>query len=219
VVLAAASGYLPDPDLPQSWVPAAVGGLLAVMIVAYDGPLKKTALAPMAMGGCRVLSFLLGAAPLMSGAFAQSPLFPKYVLAIAFGFGIYVMGLTTMARHEAGGGPSADLNRGLAMTIIGSAVLAFGPQTAPGNLGWHMSPQNAFPLMIGMIVLPVIMRGIRATRDPSPVKIQTAIRVGILSIIPLAAAFAFLGSGAVCGLAVFSLAVPSILLATRFRVT
>ncbi len=224
VVLAAASGYLPSETLTGSWVPAAVGIALASMIVAYDGPLKNTILAPVAMGSCRVLSFLLGAAPCMSGVLDEGPLFPRYVVAIALGFGMYVMGITTMARDEATGGPSANLPRGLLVTMIGAAMLAFAPQTASpqiaqGNIAWHMSTGGPFPMMIALIALPVILRGLRVISDPTPAKIQTTIKVGVLTIIPLAAAFAFLGAGPVWGLAVFSLAVPSIVLGSRLRVT
>jgi 4-hydroxybenzoate polyprenyltransferase len=145
--------------------------------------------------------------------------FPHYVLAIALGFGIYIMGITTMARHEATGGPSSTLSSGLLLTLVGVGVLAFAPQAA-GNLAqWHASPTRAFPLMIGMIAFPVILRGIRAVNDPTPQKIQITIKVGILTIIPLAASFAFLGAGQIWGLAIFALVIPSIVLAKQFRVT
>ncbi len=210
VVLAAACGYLPVENAPATWLPAAVGIVLAAMVVAYDGPLKATLLAPAAMGSCRVLSFLLGASPCLS--VMDGPWFPKYVIAIALGFGIYVMGITTMARHEATGGPSANLSTGLLLILIGAAVLAFAPRTAVNPVGWHISPANGFPIMIGMISLPVVLRGVRAVSDPTPAKIQATIRVGILTIIPLAASFACLGAGLGWGLAVFSLEIPSIAL-------
>jgi len=54
---------------------------------------------------------------------------------------------------------------------------------------------------------------------PTPQNIQTTIRIGILSIIPLAASFAFLGAGPGWGLGVFALVIPSIVLSARFRVT
>ena len=218
VAIAGLSGYLPAAEVPSTWLPAAVALALAVTIVAYDGPLKSTPLAPVAMGACRVLSFLLGAAPCIAVA-AGEPLFPKYVFGIALGFGVYVMGITTMARHEATGGPSPNLSTGLMVTMIGAAILAFAPQLARDPMPWHVSPKGVFPIMIGLIALPVVLRGLRATGDPTPVKIQTTIRVGIFTIIPLAASFAFLGAGPVWGVAVFMLTLPSIILSLRFRVT
>ena len=144
---------------------------------------------------------------------------PKYIVGIALGFGVYVMGITTMARHEATGGPSPNLSTGLLVTMMGAAMLAFAPQMAKNPVGWHVSPSRVFPIMIGMIAFPVVLRGLRAIGDPTPIRIQVTIRVGIFTIIPLAASFAFLGAGPVWGLAIFVLTVPSIMLALRFRVT
>ena len=110
VGIAATAGYLPGADSTNA--PLLVALLLAVMIVAYDGPLKKTVLAPGAMGCCRILSFLLGASPLVVFG-AERFLFPEFVLAGACGFGIYVMGITTMARNEATGGSSSQLHQGI----------------------------------------------------------------------------------------------------------
>jgi 4-hydroxybenzoate polyprenyltransferase len=215
--LAGLSGYVPS-EIGGTWLPAAVALLLAIAIVAYDGPLKETPLAPAAMGSCRVLSFLLGASPCFVVT-ADGLVFPTYVVCIAAGFGIYVMGITTMARHEATGGRSPNLAAGLVLMIVGTAALAFAPQMADNRVGWHVSPTQIFPIMIGMIAFPVVVRGAAAIRDPTPTKIQTTIRVGILTIIPLAASFAMLGAGPTWGLAVFMLAIPAVILAIKFRVT
>jgi hypothetical protein len=102
---------------------------------------------------------------------------------------------------------------------LGSVCLAFAPLLAEGPMPWHVSPQRVFPIMIGMIAFPVVMRGMRTAHDPSPINIQTTIRIGILTIIPLAACFALLGAGPIWGMAVIALVVPSIVLAMRFRVT
>ena len=223
VVLGGVSGYLPSDTYSTTWLPAAVAVSLAVMIVLYDGPLKRTPAAPTAMGACRVLSFLLGASPCFVFV-AGEPMFPKYVLGIAIAFGVYVMGITTMARREAIGGSSHHLPTGFCVIVVGCLLLAVAPQLAlrprhPDVAFWKASPTQLFPLMIGLVAFPVIVRAFRAVRDPSPAKIQMAIRVGILSIIPFAAAYAFLGAGPEWAVAIFALAVPSILLASRLRVT
>lgn len=198
-------------------VPGVVALILAMMVVAYDGPLKSTPLAPAAMGSCRFLSFLLGATAALT--FDNGVEIPRYVIGIAAGFGVYIMGITTMARDEATGGRSPLLVTGLVVTIVGIGLLALSPQTATQPNLWYTDVDRTFPLLIGMIGLPVILRAIRAVIDPRPTNIQNAIRVGILSIIPFAAALAFLGSGPFWGLSVFALLIPSIALAARFRVT
>ncbi|MFK8113172.1 MAG: UbiA family prenyltransferase [Rubripirellula sp.] len=222
VLLATVSGQLPSANVATTWLPALVAILLAVMIVAYDGPLKKTPLAPAAMGACRVLSFLLGASPCLVAT--GWPLFPRYVVGIALGFGVYIMGITTMARQEAAvedefsSRRSPTLSTGLLVTVIGCVLLAYAPTTNHGVVGWYL-PTQAFALVIGMIAIPVLLRALRAVSDPTPAKIQTTIRVGILSIIPLAAAVAFLGAGPAYGASIFALALPAVLIAAKFRVT
>jgi len=225
IAMAGGSGYVGDDLIPDTWLPLAIGIALAIMIVAYDGPLKKTPVAPVAMGACRLLSFLLGASPVLAAlAIAEAPdvgnppMIPKYVWATACGFGVYVMGVTTMGRNEATGGPSHNLPTGMIVIILGAIMLAFAPQLARNQAGFNVSTE-AFAFMIGLIVLPVVLRAFRAVRDPAPLKIQTAIKMGILTIIPLSACYAFLGAGAEWGLFIFLLVVPSLGLASVFRVT
>ncbi len=218
ILLAFVSGYLPSTTHPSTWLPGAIALALAIMIVAYDGPLKKTLLAPAAMGSCRVLSFLLGAAPCLPIP-GSDTLFPQYLLGIAAGFGVYIMGITTMARKEAVGGRSPNLLTGYLVTMVGLALLAFAPSMAKGNFQWWINPDKQFPLLIGLIACPTLLRGLRLQVEPTPTNIQNAIRAGILSIIPLAASFAFLGAGKMWGLITFALVVPAIVLAMRLRVT
>jgi len=216
--IAAISGHVPAGDAPITWLPALVAIALAIMIIAYDGPLKKTPLAPVAMGSCRVLSFLLGASPCFAIAMG-TPLFEKYLLGIAVGFGVYIMGITTMARREAEGGPSSNLQIGLVVTTLGALMLAFAPQLDANRAGWALPVNGTFPMMIAAISFPVVLRGFRAVREPTPVKIQTTIRIGIFTIIPLAASYAFLGAGPWWGLGLFSLTIPSLYFSLKFRVT
>lgn len=220
VLLAAASGYVPDADRSTTWLPAVVGLVLAASIVAYDGPLKSTPTAPAAMGGCRVLSFLLGAAPVLAVA-DGIPVIPRYVLAIALGFGVYVMGITTLARDEATGGHLVNLRVGFVVMMVGALMLAFAPglSTPADRVGWSVRSGGQFAMLVLLIVFPIALRGLAAQRNPQPAVIGNLIRVSLLTIIPLAASFAFLGAGPVYGLVVFALVAPAILLSTRLRVT
>ena len=218
VLVAGASGYVPSPVEANTWLPLVIAGLLAVAIVAYNGPLKKTPMAPVAMGGCRVLSFLMGASPLLGTADGFT--IPKYVLGIAVGMGVYVMGLTQFGRREATGGPAWNLQVGTVVTLLGSVLLAVAPQLQRVPIGWHVADLGfTFPMLIGLIAFPVVIRAIRALGDPTPAKIQVTMQIGILTIIPLSAAFAFLGAGQIWGLAVFALVVPALVLAKTFPVT
>lgn len=220
VLLAAASGYIPNGHGTTTWFPAAIALALAVLIVAYDGPLKPTPIAPAAMGGCRVLSFLLGASPVLVLADGM-PVVPRYLLGIALGFGVYIMGITTIARDEETGGHLINLRTGFLVMLIGALMLAFAPGISDPDqrMHWVIRPSGQFVMLIGLIVFPVIVRGIRAQLNPEPAVIGNTIRAGILTIIPLAASFAFLGAGQAWGLAVFALVIPALLLSMRFQMT
>ncbi len=224
VLLATTSGFIPSDSMPNTWLPMIISIALAIMIVGYDGPLKSTVLAPAAMGSCRFLSFLLGASPAIALTSLSSlqnlgDIIPRETLAIASGFGIYIMGITTMARREATGGSTQHLIVGGTITTLGVICLAFAPQASAAAQSYFLDIRSVFPVLIGMIALPVLLRAGRAIRTPSPPFIQVTIKAGILTIIPLAAAFAALGAGPLWGGVIFCLVIPSFLLAGRFRVT
>lgn len=220
VALASVSGFLPTEGSPSSWLPAAIAVALAVMIVAYDGPLKATPIAPAAMGSCRVLSFLLGASPVLP-MIESVPSIPTYLLGIAFGFGVYVMGITTLARDEALGGKLVNLRVGFLVLLIGVGMLAVAPDlaTSKQSMNWQWSSGRPFYVLIGVCAVPVALRGIRLQLAPSGPKLGETIRVGLLTIIPFSAAFAALGAGPRWGAAFLAMALPAMLLATRLRVT
>lgn len=225
VALAGTSGYLPSEGVENTWRPLVIGVALAVMIVAYDGPLKQTPAAPPAMGMCRVLSFLLGASPVLTGGLPER-MFEPHVLGLAAGFGVYIMGVTQMARREAGPSQSALLPLGLIIAMLGAALIAVAPRYAPPGTGyappgtvWAVLPDGRFALLIGLIAFAVLFRGVRAVISPQPRNVQMLIRVAILTIIPLSAAVALLGAGPAWGMIIFLLVIPAIVLSARFRVT
>lgn len=217
VVLAALSGYLPGEDVVLTWRGGLIGILLGVMIVLYDGPLKRTPLAPLAMGLCRMLSFLLGASPALAGPLPQY-LFEPHVLAAAAGFGIYIMGVTWMARHETGVTSKLTLVGSLIILLAGCAVLAYSPNLAPPGTVLHIG-QGPFALLVVLLAATFLYRAAGAVVDPRPQRVQVAVKAALLTFIPLAAAVALLGAGPFYGLAVFGLVFPAILLASRFRMT
>ncbi|MCD0460574.1 UbiA family prenyltransferase [Roseiconus lacunae] len=226
VLAAAASGYVTAGPadaaggLPSTWFPAVVAMALASMVVAYDGPLKATPFAPAAMGSCRFLSFMLGASaalPMVDGL----PEIPRFVWSIALGFGVYVMGITTLARDEATGGDPTNRRTGFVLMLIGIVMLAFAPGLATAEQQLHLAvrPTGQFVFLIVMIGVPVIVRAARLQLNPTPKAIGLTIRAALLTIIPFAAAFAFLGAGPNAGLAVFALVAPAILLSKKLQVT
>ena len=222
ICFAIVSGRLPADEFAPTWVPAIISIILSLMIVLYDGPLKKTLLAPAAMGGCRFFSFLLGASPLMTASNHLS--IPSYVFGFALGFGLYIMGVTTIGRDEAGTSLKRNLYLGLLFVIAGAALLAYAPQTSWGDemtnvKAWSLSPYREFPILIALIIFPVVVRAVRCIKNPVPESVQSAVRSGVLTIIPLSAAVALLGAGPIAGISVLGLIIPTRVLAARFRVT
>jgi UbiA prenyltransferase family protein len=102
-----------------------VAGLLVLAILAYDGVLKRTPLAPITMGLCRALNVMLGA----SDHEFWKPFFlgPPQTYAAAF-LGLYIVGVTLFARTEAR--TSSRWLLGLALLILDAAF---------GGLAWFTS--------------------------------------------------------------------------------
>lgn len=223
-------------------VPGAIAVLLSVCVVAYDGPFKRTRIASALMGGCRVLSFLLGS----SAAHSVIPVeqwqarvsvlgepvwmhITPVTLAFAIGMGVYITGVTTFARREAIGDRSMHLPLGWFGMTLGGVVLALAPRFASvfsandgpvdWTRGWQIDPVVIFPATITLMIVPTLARGWTAWQSPSPKRIQLTIKSAIMAIIPLMAAITMLGAGAIPSLCVFALMIPSMWLARRFRVT
>ncbi|QDV65923.1 UbiA family prenyltransferase [Crateriforma conspicua] len=220
VIVAAVAGQLvADDSAPAAnWTPAMVAAALAVSVLLYDGPLKATPVGPLAMGMCRVLSFLLGAAP----HFASPAEFPTWLLGMAAGMGMFVMGVTTIGRREAEktiDGFQPNLWTGTIVVALGGAMVGVAPRLGINAVAWQLSPGGPFLLLVAMVVFPVVVRGFRAARLGTPDSIQSAVRSGVLTIIPLAAAIAFLGAGPFWGLLIFAGVMPALGLSRYFRVT
>lgn len=223
IVSAGLAGWVSTADQPLTFAPPVIAAALAVGIVLYNGPLKRTPFAPLMMGLCRMLCFLLGAAPLMivgTAEFTQPQIwFPMHVLGFAAGFGVYITGITTIARGETTGGHRSDLITGLVVAVVGAALLAVAPRLAPAETPWAFQPDGRFAILVGLITLPVVLRGIRTVADPRPPMIQMLIRSGLLNLIPYSAIIALITAGMGWALAIFALAFAATLTAARFRVT
>lgn len=150
-----AAGWLGVPVLLVALV-------LVVSLSAYNRYLKRTRLGPVAMGLCRGLSLLLGAAVVD----APSPA----ALAAALGLALYVGAVSMVARHEVSREPPAFLFWAPAVAVLANLFLllkfsAVGPDMA-GRLGivlflafamsgqgaWHLHARGwrAAPVVVGL---------------------------------------------------------------------
>jgi 4-hydroxybenzoate polyprenyltransferase len=111
---------------PAGWLTALTAAGLLGCVLAYDGGLKRSRLlGPLAMGSCRAVSVLLGAA----GAWHVSGRSMSMSFIAAGVIGLYIAAVTAIARRETKPGeigplrfaPAAVLGAWLAMLIIGRA--------------------------------------------------------------------------------------------------
>jgi 4-hydroxybenzoate polyprenyltransferase len=171
---------------------AAAGALayglgLAAAVLLYDGGLKRTALGPVAMGGCRFLNVLLGLT-----AVPDEHLNTALRVHLAGVVGVYILGVTWFARTEA-----AESNRrqllaaaGVMLLSLALALVLRGRQPADPGPGGFLFPY----LLVGfgfLVGLPVS----RAVRRPGPKEVQAAVKRCVLGLVVLDAvlATAFVG--------------------------
>jgi 4-hydroxybenzoate polyprenyltransferase len=207
--------------------PIVVAALLAVAILLYDGVLKRTLVAPLAMGTCRALNILLGMS-VATGAAGQAatglPLeYDASQWAVALGLGTYVAGITWFARDEATGESRANLIWGMLVMMAGLALLAcfhrFGP-FATGERRLTFRLDILWPLAVALLGFSTLRRCMLATTDGSPVMIQTAVKQCILSLIVFDAAVVMaVCPGLIWPIAVLALMVPFLTLGMWIRST
>lgn len=190
VLLGAAAPALADPPSARPAAAALVAVLLAGCVLAYDAVMKKTPLGPLTMGACRGLNMLLGMTLVTAGPSA-GPLWgltPAHVV-IAAGLAVYVTGLTWFARREAEQSGSRQLALALLVLLAGIALLATFPQWAePGEL--PARPMSMWWLLMAALAAAIARPFVQAVSDPSPQRVQAAVKHGILSIVMLDAAVA-----------------------------
>ncbi len=187
-----------------------VAGLLAAAIVFYDGWAKQTRSGPWVMGVCRGLNMLMGIVA------AQAPDRPAAWLG-AFGFGLFVAGVTWISRSEALGGGTANLRIGIwiqraAVMLLALALLALA------------DPSDRAALFCGVFALTAVAyktsaAGSRALWDPSPETVQKAVIAGVLSLVWLDAALVAAACGPLPALAVAAFWPPAFLLGRWLYVT
>jgi len=189
--------------------------LLATAVIGYDAWLKRTPVGPVAMGTCRMLNVLLGAS-------AAGGLAHLVYWWIALGIGIYIVGVTWFARTEARESNSVALAAGLSVALTGIAVLGGFPfliDNALPAIEQLRLPHTAWLILIGMLAFSIGRRAVSAVFDPTPAKVQAAVKLCILTLIVLDAAVVLAVRGPFWGICVLALLVPTVLLGQWFRST
>ena len=190
---------------------------LTVMILLYDGPLKKTRLGPLAMGSCRFLNILLGASlvPVEAGILGYS----KMTLWIAFSIGVLIAGTTAFGRNEARKNKLVELLPG-AITIS-TGVFFLLATSFFRDFPLLDRPRRTFPLLLLLIAAPIFRNVVAAFIQGSPQAIQKTVGSIIRSLIIIDAAFVWLVSNdqLLYPLLVLLLLIPSFLLGRLSKIS
>lgn len=193
-----------------------VAGLLTACIFLYDGLLKSTLLGPIFMGACRFLNVILGASapPALDGSAQAVWALPQ--LAVAAGLGVYIIGVTWFARHEAGHSRRQQLIGALLTVNAGLVVLI------SFVLHWRDPFQRSVNAALALAIIGVIInrRLVAAIADPVPAKVQASIRTMLLSLIMLDASLVFfVQADRNCAILVALLLIPATLLGKLLAIT
>ena len=195
---------------------ATISGLLVLSIYLYDGPLKRTALAPFLMGACRSLNIMLGGATATSVQVGYCLAgFPIILWAVAFAIGLFITGVTLLARNEA----AAKQSRfwiSVSALLVGAGVtaLAMAPLLYRGNLAIDDMVEKVYPFMIAMISVTIVRRLVLCIIQPSGRSVKFAVIASLRSLIVFDAAVCFLArpDEIVYALVVLALLLPVLIL-------
>ncbi|MEN0063501.1 MAG: UbiA-like protein EboC [Myxococcota bacterium] len=188
-----------------SWTSALLATGVAVAALTYDRFAKPhPVFGPLVMGICRGLNLLVGVS-LVPEALASVA--PVAVLPVAF-----VAAITLTSRGEVHGNNRGSILAAMALDafiVVGFVVLhAVG--VLKGTAAWWFVAGWAWANASAKW---------RAYQDNQPANIMAAVRTGVLSLIPLDAAYVAGAAGLLPGLLVLSLLPLSLWLGQRFRVT
>lgn len=206
IVLGCLAGYLAG----TLW-PSVTSAALAAAVLLYDYVLKRTPVAPLAMGACRTLNVLVGAS---AGAIAWHTMH----FVIALGVGLYIVGVTWFARTEASTSNRLRLAAATVTMLAGIALLAVYPQWSNDMLPDWAQPLYAEGLPDRWRLLWIVLAGLISWRcvwaifDPRPVRVQFAVRQAILSLVLLDAAACLGVRGTEASLTILVLILPAMFL-------
>jgi 4-hydroxybenzoate polyprenyltransferase len=213
IILGWCAGFAGGP-IPLPWRSGAVATSLAACVLLYDGALKNTFVAPLAMGACRFFNVLLGMSlgavavngpPVVAG-FAASHLM------VAGGIGLYISGVTWFARTEAKTSSRGLLIWGTALMGAGIGMLALFPIVQETGIDYRLDEKFVWPLVLFMLTFTILRRCILAIVNPQPKRVQAAVKQCIFSLIVLDAAVCLFVADWFWAVAVLALLAPMLLL-------
>lgn len=194
-----------------------LGCAIAVSVLLYNRVLKKTPLAPLMMGMCRMLNVLLG----MSYVASDKAIFcgfEKHHLLIAGGIGVFVAGLTWFARTEAGTSKRWLLSFGVAVMALGFVCLSRFPIDLAQSGRLQLKPDST-GLLFGVLAILILYRAVAAIFDPRPERVQVGVIHCLRSLIFLDACVVAIVSHSSMAVLTIALLLPMLTLSKWIRTT
>jgi 4-hydroxybenzoate polyprenyltransferase len=233
--------------LTASWASLLISAMLTSIIIAYDFRLKRSTVAnPISMGLARFLNIMLGGSPALGMAMLPSQ---SYTLLVFIGYClfIYTAAISILSRKETNDTElfsgsnriTIFLSLSIVLVVIGS-ILVVGLDNFQSWFVFNLVIFScvmvfAFLHLIMNLELPKKTREIKqeekynislgeesqsySKRSRAAQKIQTTIKIMILSIVILDSVFISGLVGIIAGMAILMLLVPPILLGRRLYVT
>jgi 4-hydroxybenzoate polyprenyltransferase len=184
-----------------------VAFLLAGLILLYNGLLKKTPIASLAMGGCRTLNVLLGVVRAAGDDFnaVVQNFWSTPAAWVALANGLYITGVTLFARQEA-----KESSRPL--LLLGGMTWLSGMACLVGC--WiQISTSTVMYFAIGVIVAIWIgVTLLRAYQTTKPKEVQIAIKTMIFGLVVCNGVSATAAGSPLVGLVIILHLVPAYLL-------
>jgi 4-hydroxybenzoate polyprenyltransferase len=178
----------------------AIAMLLAVCIVLYNGPLKRTIFAPFLMGSCRGLNVLLGTStfiPLATGMITSPSALtilgiPLVAWWISISIGTLIFGVTLLGRNEA-----VESQKRLPLFIACAFIVAGiagigGVVYCPVDIELSPNIQGIYPMIVAVISLTILRRVLGAAVVATPAAIQAGVISVLRSLIIFDAVICFL---------------------------
>lgn len=209
------AGYVGLGEGGLPWRSGMVATALAGCILLYDGLAKRTTWGAFVMGSCRGLNILLGMSvgATTGGGLLWAAAYEPWQLIIAGGLALYIAGVTWYARSEAQTSQAGSLAVGIGWMIGGFALLAAFPRFG-AEVKLRIDGVRIWPLLVVMLAAPILRRCGTALFDPTPARVQAAVKSCILSLIILDAALTacFANTPGYWSLGIVALLVPTLVL-------
>lgn len=189
-----------------AWRSGAVAAALVVMILFYDGWLKRTWLGPLAMGSCRFLNVNLGLS-------IHDDYLGAAGLHLALVVGLYIVGVTWFARTEARASSVGALKAAAIVMLLAFLMAVPVPLWFDATTG-----SQAFLYLLVALGFMIGIPLCRAIGDPVPATVQAAVKRSILGLVGLDAVLATAAAGWI-GLGLLALLPPALYLGRRLYST